>query len=80
MEATLSVGASVTAEARAYGCGGSKRLEESMRWHSEDPSVATVDETTGEITGMNPGGTTVVGEDLGPYRIGPVAIPVTVGP
>lgn len=76
----MRVGESVTVEAEALGCGGTEDLEEDVRWHSEDPSVATVNEMTGEIAGQTPGETTVFGEDQGPYGIGPLNIPVTVEP
>lgn len=51
-----------------------------MRWSSEGPSVASVDAVSGRVTGRAPGNTTVMGEDLGPYGIGPVFIPVVEEP
>ncbi|MGH7483022.1 MAG: Ig-like domain-containing protein [Longimicrobiales bacterium] len=79
-EATLDVGESTTVKAEALGCGGTEPLEEDMRWSSEDPSVASVDPITGLITGHAEGSTTVTGEDLGRYGIGPVVVPVVVEP
>ena len=79
-EADLTVGESVIARAEALGCGGTERLEEEMRWTSTDPTVATVNEVTGRITARGAGNARVIGEDLGPYRIGPVEVPVTVSP
>ena len=78
--AELTVGESITARAEALGCGGTERLEEEMRWSSEDSAVAVVDRTTGRVTAQAPGHTRILGEDIGPYRIGPVRIPVTVSP
>lgn len=79
-EAALAMGESITTKAEDYGCGGTDRLEEDMRWSSEDPTVAAVDEMTGQITAQAVGSTTIIGEDMGRYGIGPVQIPVTVEP
>ena len=79
-EANLTVGQSITAEAEAFRCGGKEALEEQMRWASEDPAVATVNETTGQVTAEAAGTTKIIGEDVGPYAIGPVEIPITVNP
>lgn len=79
-EANLAVGKSVIVEAEALGCGGREPLEEEMRWASEDPAVATVNAMTGRVTAEGAGTTKIIGEDVGPYGIGPVAIPVTVEP
>ncbi len=79
-EARLAVGESVTVAAEALGCGGTQPLEEDMRWSSEDPAVATVHELTGRITAEAVGGTRIIGEDIGPYGIGPVQVPVSVEP
>ena len=79
-EAQLAVGESSIARAEAFGCGGREPLDEDMRWTSADPAVASVDPMTGRITAEAPGNTTIIGEDVGPYRIGPVEIPVTVLP
>lgn len=78
-EADLAVGESVTVRAEAFGCGGEEPLQEEMRWSSADPAVASVDEVTGQVTANAPGSTRILGEDVGPYRIGPVEIQVTVG-
>lgn len=79
-EANLRVGESITADAEASGCGGTKPLEVDMRWSSEDPAVAGVNEMTGRITAEAAGSTIIMGEDLGRYGIGPVEVPVTVEP
>lgn len=79
-EANLAVGESITAEAEAFGCSGTEPLEEDMRWHSEDPAVASVNEMTGQIRAEAAGSTIIIGEDLGPYGIGPVEIPVKIEP
>lgn len=79
-EANLTVGESITANAEAFGCSGTEPLEEDMRWSSEDPAVASVNEKTGQITAEAAGSTIIVGEDVGRYGIGPVEIPVTVEP
>lgn len=77
-EATLPIGESFTAEAKAFGCGGTERLDVDMRWSSDNRFIASVDSMTGRVTAQSEGTTTIVGEDLGRYGIGPVAIPVTV--
>jgi hypothetical protein len=79
-EADLRVGESITVRAEALGCGGTEPLEEDMRWISGDPSVAGINEITGRITAIGAGSTTITGEDLGPYHIGPVQISITVSP
>ena len=78
--AVLSVGDSATATAEAFGCGGTQRLEEDMRWSSRDSTVADVDPKTGMVRARSVGQTEIIGEDLGPYGIGPVRIPVEVTP
>lgn len=77
-EANLMVGESTTAEAEAFTCGGKQSVQVDVRWTSENPAVAGVDETTGRITAKAAGTTKIRGEDVGPYGIGPVEIPVNV--
>ncbi len=79
-EASLAVGESVTAKAEAFGCSGRQPLAEEMRWSSDDPTVASVNEITGLISAEATGITKIIGEDMGPYGIGPVEIRVTVEP
>jgi hypothetical protein len=76
-EATLAVGESITATAEANDCGGPGV---NIRWSSENPAVASVNAMTGLISGVTAGSTTIVGEDLSHYGIGPVQIPVSVEP
>lgn len=77
-EANLMIGESITAEAEAFTCGGKESLEVDVRWSSENPAVASVNEKTGRITAKGAGTTKISDEDLGPYGIGPVEIPVEV--
>lgn len=79
-EARLAVGESMTVKGEAFGCSGTERLEEDVRWSSEDPAVASVNDMTGQVTAEAVGSTIIIGEDLGRYGIGPVEIPVTVEP
>jgi hypothetical protein len=78
--ATLAVGDTLTVRAEALGCGGTQRLEEEMRWSSEAPSIASVTPVPGLVTAIAPGEVRIVGDDLGPFGIGPVVIPITVTP
>jgi hypothetical protein len=80
MDIDLSVGESIRVTAEAFTCGGTEPLEEDMRWSSGDPHVVSVGETTGTVSAEAAGSTFVFGEDVGPYRIGPVEIPVIVRP
>ncbi len=79
-QATLMVGESTTVAAAGLTCGGKKSVEVDMRWSSDNPAIATVHETSGRITAITPGTTEIRGHDVGPYRIPPVAISVTVTP
>ena len=54
-ERTIAVGESFTATAEALGCGGTRRLEETWTWGTEDTAVVTVESTSGRITGRAPG-------------------------
>ena len=78
--AILRVGQSVVVKAEALGCGGTKPLEEDMRWTSQDTAIADVEERSGKVTARAVGETTIIGEDLGKYGIGPFTVPVTVTP
>jgi hypothetical protein len=74
--ATLDVGETVQARAEFLGCGGSKRLTDEITWSSADPAIASVEATTGRITGRSPGTTTVTPSGARYGAIGHV--PVTV--
>lgn len=78
--ATLAPGDTLTVRAEALGCGGTQGLEEEMRWRSENPSIASVSEIPGLVTAVGAGEVRIIGDDLGPFGIGPVVIPITVTP
>ena len=77
-ELHLKPGESATVTAEGLTCGGRKSLEVDMRWSSDDPGIATVEEASGRVKGVAAGTTKIRGEDHGPYGIPPVTIPVTV--
>lgn len=77
-EATLKVGGTFAAEARAFGCGGSEEWPVDMRWTSSNADVLSVGRESGHVVAVAVGDALVVGTDLGVYAIGPVEISVRV--
>jgi hypothetical protein len=72
------VGASFQASVSLSTCGGSKRLSDTFTWTSLDPAVVQVTASTGRVTAVATGETTV---DVVGARYGPVgAIRITVAP
>jgi len=56
---TLRVGEAFTASAEAFGCAGTRRLDEVWTWRAADAAVVRVDSLTGRITGVAAGRTLV---------------------
>jgi hypothetical protein len=69
VDATLTVGASVTGHVRVTSGGGSKMVPVDLRWGTVDTTVVSVAEETGTIIALGPGNALVTGSDLGPYRV-----------
>lgn len=57
---SLPVGQSLTPTATAYGCSGTKALQDTWRWTTRDPGIVSVDSLTGRVTGRAPGAASVV--------------------
>ncbi len=79
-ETRLRVGESTSAVAEGLTCGGTKSVRVDMRWASDDAAIATVGDTSGQITAVAPGATRIIGRDVGPYGIPEVSVSVTVVP
>lgn len=79
-DTTIQVGQGFQASVQLSTCGGSKRLNDVMAWHAEDPTVATVDERSGRVVGQGAGSTRILasGERYG--SIGGVQVVVQVAP
>lgn len=58
---SIRVGESFTPTFRLSSCGGREKLTTTVTWQSTDPTVASVDATSGRITGVAPGQTSVTG-------------------
>lgn len=54
-ERTLAVGESFTPTAEAFGCGGTRRVDEVWTWETADTDIVSVDPLTGRTTGQAPG-------------------------
>lgn len=67
-DTSVGVGASFQAGVSLSTCGGSKRLSDTFTWSSLDPAVVQVIASTGRVTAVAPGETTVsvVGARYGP--------------
>jgi hypothetical protein len=65
--ATITVGEQLKPAAQFYGCRGSRRLSDVITWSSADPDIASVDASTGIITGRTTGSTRITphGEKYG---------------
>ena len=65
--ATITVGEQLKATTQFYGCRGSRRLSDEITWSSANPDVASVDRSTGVITGRAMGSTRITpnGEKYG---------------
>ena len=50
-EATVAVGGSYTARATFYSCGQFKPGNYPVRWQSNNPAIASIDSTSGVVTG-----------------------------
>lgn len=73
-ERVLAVGDHFTPRARLWGCGGTRRLRDTIVWRAGDTTVVRVDAATGRVTAVRPGATTVAARgrtygDLGEVRI-----------
>lgn len=77
-EATLRVGETVVVSASAWTCGGKKELEVDMRWTTADTTIIIVGQRSGLVVAIGTGNAVLNGEDLGPYGIGPVEVPIDV--
>ena len=77
-EIVVRIGDSETVSVVASTCGGRESLPTEMSWTSSDPSVASVDPLSGEISGVAVGDTRVTGVDGGTYGVGPVEVLVVV--
>jgi hypothetical protein len=55
----IIVGETFIASMELYGCGGEKRLSDTIWWQSADSSVAAVDSASGRVQGRAPGATRV---------------------
>lgn len=77
-EATVRVGEGVTLSAEAFTCGGAKELPVDIQWSTSDTDVVSVGAGTGRVTGVAEGEAEVVGEDSGPYGIGPLGVAIRV--
>lgn len=59
-DTTITVGDQFTIQFSLFGCAGTKRLtDDSLTFTSSNPAIATVERTTGVVTGIAPGADTV---------------------
>ncbi len=58
-DTTISVGQQFAAMVHLFGCHGTLPLTDTFTWHSQDTTVATVDSTSGIVTGVGHGHTLV---------------------
>ena len=58
-DTTVVVGASFQAEVSLATCGGSKRLSDTFTWGARDPTIVQVTASTGRVTAVGSGQTTV---------------------
>ena len=75
-DSSVVVGASFQARVALSTCGGSKRLRDTFTWSTLDPNVVQVTASTGRVTAVGIGATTVnvVGARYGP--VGAIRIAV----
>ena len=72
---TVQVGATYTATASAWTCGGKERLPDEWRYYAEDSTIARVDSITGRVTARAAGATAIrargrtYGEALRPGQV-----------
>jgi hypothetical protein len=67
VDTTILVGEGFTASVQLATCGGAVSLADAFTWHSQDPSIATVDSLTGHVIGRSAGETrvTATGKSFG---------------
>jgi hypothetical protein len=74
-DTTVAVGASFTPRIALSSCGGKKRLLDTFTWSSADPAIVAIQPTTGRITALAAGETSVTvdgvryGRDLGRVQV-----------
>ena len=59
-DTTIQVGQTFQASVQLLSCGGKQRLADVIAWHAEDPTVATVDGSTGRVVGRGRGTTRIL--------------------
>ena len=76
LDTTVVAGQGFTASVYLATCGGSLALTDAFKWSSQDPSVATVDSSSGQVIGQSTGETrvTAVGKRFG--RVGGLRVVV----
>ena len=75
-DTTIAVTQQFRARLEFTSCGGRERWNGSPVWRSQDPDIATVDSSSGLVTGRSPGQTTILGHD--PYEEVDGTVRVTV--
>lgn len=70
-DTTVRVGGSFHARIALSSCGGRVQLSDSFTWTAADPTVVQVDASTGRVTALAPGETTIAasGERYGVWRV-----------
>ena len=58
-DTAIGIGEQFTAQVLVTTCDGRQILSSLPTWHSQDPSVASVDSTTGRVTGHTVGETLI---------------------
>ena len=73
-ETTVAVGGSYTARATFYSCGQFKPGNYPVRWQSNNPAIASIDSTSGVVTGRAIGDAYVTATTVDPAGlVGPQA-------
>ena len=59
-DTTIAVGQHFTAHVALSGCGGTQTLVDEITWTSQNPGVASAQQTTGFVTGVAAGATPIL--------------------
>ena len=78
-DTNMVVGDVFTASVQVTLCGGTQSVTDTFAWHSQDPTVASVDPRNGQVIGQGPGETRIgaIGDRVG--LVGWIQVSVRAG-
>jgi len=79
-DTAVAVGESFTPAVALSSCGGREWLADTFTWVAREPTVAEVDATTGQVTGLAPGVTDVEVSGARYGHLGAVSVTVRAEP